>query len=90
MRALGPKVATTVTDGSGNYSFRDLPAGDYRVVIEDLARFGVPAWGDSRVLVLANVTGRNFRIFLNTAVDASFDGRFLLIHEIQGRTHISP
>lgn len=90
VRALGPKVATTVTDGSGNYSFTDLPAGDYRVVIEDPARFGVPAWGDSRVLVLANVTGRNFRIFLNTAVDASFDGRFLLIHEIQGRTHISP
>lgn len=90
VRALGPKVASTVTDGSGNYSFSDMPAGDYRIVVEDPARFGVPAWGDSRLYVTGNVSGKNFQVFLNTSVDATFDGKFLLIHEVQGKTHFSP
>ncbi len=90
VRALGPKTAAVVTDGSGNYSFSDMPAGEYRIVVDDPARFGVPAWGDSRVYLTGNVSGRNFRVFLNTAVDATFNGKFLLIHEIQGKTHFSP
>ena len=90
VKALGPKTIQTNTDGSGNYTFSNMPGGEYRIVVEDNTRFGVPNWGDNRVSVLGNVSGLNIRIFNNSAVDPSFNGNFLTINEIQGKTHLSP
>ncbi len=36
--ALGNVIATTTTDASGNYTFPDLPDGDYRVAVTDVGK----------------------------------------------------
>lgn len=78
---------STVTSGGGNYSFTNLPDGEYRIDVSYPGRYLYPHTGsevDSRVQVSGSVT-RNFR-----SVVFNPSGLVYTIQEVQGETHLSP
>ncbi|WP_232056120.1 SdrD B-like domain-containing protein [Tuwongella immobilis] len=68
----GQVVATTTTDGFGNYQFSNVPPGQYTIVEIQPAGYGDPLVGsfapNSRPITVANtpITGQNFGNTLST------------------------
>ncbi|MBM3779526.1 MAG: hypothetical protein FJW23_15025, partial [Acidimicrobiia bacterium] len=71
--AAGASIATTVTNGSGNYSFPNLNPGDYTVVVDGPAGFTQSPIAAGGVTVDSNGSPANVTLVAGSPVDDTID-----------------